>query len=166
MKKLAAEFKEFLLKQNALALAVGVIIGGALGKIVSGLRLLGAGRWPLALLRWARRVREQRLEGSGPRRVGERRPPRQRDELVLAAHPRRALGRLDALVGPVGPQPPGLDVVGEHGPEDLVEHALLEQGMLDGKGDVDAADEVARHPVARGEVDLLLAAGVEVPDAR
>src|SRR5260370_36495414 len=37
MKKLAAEFKEFLLKQNALALAVGVIIGGALGKIVSGL---------------------------------------------------------------------------------------------------------------------------------
>ncbi len=37
MKQLAAEFKEFLLKQNALALAVGVIIGGALGKIVSGL---------------------------------------------------------------------------------------------------------------------------------
>jgi large conductance mechanosensitive channel len=36
MKKLAGEFKEFLLKQNALALAVGVIIGAALGRVVSG----------------------------------------------------------------------------------------------------------------------------------
>lgn len=31
------EFKEFLLKSNALALAVGVIIGGAVGKVVSSL---------------------------------------------------------------------------------------------------------------------------------
>jgi len=31
------EFKEFLLKQNALALAVGVIIGAAVGKVVSGI---------------------------------------------------------------------------------------------------------------------------------
>lgn len=31
------EFKEFLLKQNALALAIGVIIGAAIGKIVSGI---------------------------------------------------------------------------------------------------------------------------------
>jgi large conductance mechanosensitive channel len=31
------EFKEFLLKQNALALAVGVIIGAAIGKVVSGI---------------------------------------------------------------------------------------------------------------------------------
>src|SRR5437763_1025692 len=36
MNKLAGEFKEFLLKQNALALAVGVIIGAALGRVVSG----------------------------------------------------------------------------------------------------------------------------------
>jgi large conductance mechanosensitive channel len=36
MIKLAGEFKEFLLKQNALALAVGVIIGAALGRVVSG----------------------------------------------------------------------------------------------------------------------------------
>lgn len=32
-----AGFKEFLLKTNALALAVGVIIGGAIGKVVSSL---------------------------------------------------------------------------------------------------------------------------------
>lgn len=30
------EFREFLLKQNALALAVGVVIGSAIGKVVSG----------------------------------------------------------------------------------------------------------------------------------
>jgi large conductance mechanosensitive channel len=31
------EFREFLLKQNALALAIGVIIGAAIGKLVSSL---------------------------------------------------------------------------------------------------------------------------------
>lgn len=31
------EFREFLLKQNVVALAIGVIIGGALGKVVSGI---------------------------------------------------------------------------------------------------------------------------------
>jgi large conductance mechanosensitive channel len=31
------EFREFLLKQNALALAVGVVIGAAIGKIVTSL---------------------------------------------------------------------------------------------------------------------------------
>ena len=31
------EFKEFMLKTNALALAVGVIIGGAVGKVVSSI---------------------------------------------------------------------------------------------------------------------------------
>jgi large conductance mechanosensitive channel len=30
------EFREFLLKQNAIALAIGVIIGAAIGKVVSG----------------------------------------------------------------------------------------------------------------------------------
>src|SRR4029077_15251342 len=31
------EFREFLLKQNALALAVGVIIGAAIGKVVTSM---------------------------------------------------------------------------------------------------------------------------------
>jgi large conductance mechanosensitive channel len=34
---LAKEFREFLLKQNALALAVGVVIGAAIGKVVSAI---------------------------------------------------------------------------------------------------------------------------------
>ena len=33
----AKEFRQFLLKQNAFALAVGVIIGAAIGKVVSGI---------------------------------------------------------------------------------------------------------------------------------
>ena len=32
-----SEFKEFLLKQNALALAIGVIVGAALGRVVTSL---------------------------------------------------------------------------------------------------------------------------------
>jgi large conductance mechanosensitive channel len=36
MTKYATEFREFLVKQNALALAVGVIMGAAVGKVVSG----------------------------------------------------------------------------------------------------------------------------------
>ncbi|HET7755180.1 MAG TPA: large conductance mechanosensitive channel protein MscL [Anaeromyxobacteraceae bacterium] len=32
-----AGFREFLLKQNALALAIGVVIGGAMGRVVSGI---------------------------------------------------------------------------------------------------------------------------------
>ena len=49
------EFKQFLLKQNALALAVGVIIGASIGKVVSAIAddvinplvglLLPAGDW-------------------------------------------------------------------------------------------------------------------------
>jgi large conductance mechanosensitive channel len=50
-----SEFKQFLLKQNALALAIGVIIGASIGKIVSAIAddvinpivglLLPAGDW-------------------------------------------------------------------------------------------------------------------------
>src|SRR4029450_4675531 len=35
--KAMKDFKEFLLQTNALALAIGVIIGGAIGKVVSSL---------------------------------------------------------------------------------------------------------------------------------
>jgi large conductance mechanosensitive channel len=53
--KVLSEFKAFLLKQNVLALAIGVVIGAAVGKVVSGLvddlimpivgTLLPAGDW-------------------------------------------------------------------------------------------------------------------------
>ncbi len=58
--KLASEFKSFLLKQNALALAIGVVIGAAVGKVVSGIvddlimpivgSILPAGEWRNAQL--------------------------------------------------------------------------------------------------------------------
>ena len=60
MNKTTKEFREFLLKQNAFALAVGVIIGAAIGRIVSGIvedvlmpvigLLLPAGDWRSAQL--------------------------------------------------------------------------------------------------------------------
>jgi large conductance mechanosensitive channel len=34
---MVSDFKSFLVKQNALAMAVGVVIGGAIGKVVSGI---------------------------------------------------------------------------------------------------------------------------------
>jgi len=37
MKKMAKEFKEFISKGNVIDLAVGVVIGGAFGKIVTSL---------------------------------------------------------------------------------------------------------------------------------
>ncbi len=56
----ANEFREFLLKQNVVALAIGVVIGGALGRVVSGLvedvimplvgLVLPAGEWRTAQL--------------------------------------------------------------------------------------------------------------------
>jgi large conductance mechanosensitive channel len=66
---LLKDFKTFLLKTNALALAVGVIIGGAIGKVVSSLvsdvlmPLLGlalpGGDW-----REAKLVLSKKLDGS------------------------------------------------------------------------------------------------------
>jgi large conductance mechanosensitive channel len=37
MRSTTREFREFLLKQNAFALAIGVVIGAAIGKVVSGI---------------------------------------------------------------------------------------------------------------------------------
>jgi large conductance mechanosensitive channel len=37
VRHMVSEFREFLLKQNALALAVGVVVGGAIGKVVTGI---------------------------------------------------------------------------------------------------------------------------------
>jgi large conductance mechanosensitive channel len=37
LKATTREFREFLLKQNAFALAIGVVIGAAIGKVVSGI---------------------------------------------------------------------------------------------------------------------------------
>jgi large conductance mechanosensitive channel len=36
-RSLAKEFREFVVKQNVVALAAGVVIGGAVGKVVSGI---------------------------------------------------------------------------------------------------------------------------------
>src|SRR5262252_832914 len=69
-RNLWADFKEFLLKQNALALAIGVIIGAAIGKVVSSLAedvlnpliglLLPSGSW-----RDAKIILKQSVDAAG-----------------------------------------------------------------------------------------------------
>jgi len=60
-RSVAKEFREFLLKQNVVALAAGVVIGAAIGKVVSGIvddlimpvvgvMLPGQGEWRHAVL--------------------------------------------------------------------------------------------------------------------
>ena len=60
----------------------------------------------------------------------------------------------------------GLDVVGEHHAQDSVKKPPLELRVFDRKHDLDAAAEVPRHPVGRGQEDLRLVAILEVGDPR
>lgn len=63
------EFKEFLLKQNALALAIGVIIGAGIGKVVSSIadnlinpiigEILPGGDWRDAMIELSRTLDEK-----------------------------------------------------------------------------------------------------------
>ena len=75
-------------------------------------------------------------------------------------------GGSHAFVRSIGAQYARLDVVREHRPENLGEDALLERRRLDREREVYTPDEIARHPVAGGEVDSLRAACMEVPDPR
>src|SRR5207253_177859 len=50
--------------------------------------------------------------------------------------------------------------------ENLLLDALAENGVEDGDGRFDAAEEVARHPVAAGDEHLRRAAILEAEDAR
>src|SRR5690606_32234139 len=73
--------------------------------------------------------------------------------------------RLALHVGAVGLQVPGLAVVGEADLEHRLQ-ALLEERVQHRRDDLDAAVEVARHPVGGAEVVLRRAAVAEHPDAR
>ena len=58
----------------------------------------------------------------------------------------------------------GLHVVAQQGRQDAVDDARLEPGILDREHHLDAAEEVARHPVGAAEEDLGLAGVLEVED--
>jgi hypothetical protein len=66
---------------------------------------------------------------------------------------------------PLGSTPARLDVVVERHAEHFVDHALLELGIEDRRRDLDAAVEVARHPVGGRQVDERVARVLEVVDA-
>ena len=62
-------------------------------------------------------------------------------------------GRI-AGIGAVGAQIPALRLILEIGDHDLVQHLLMHGRIVDRNQGLDAAVEVARHPVRRGDVDL------------
>jgi hypothetical protein len=69
-----------------------------------------------------------------------------------------ALGREDAAVAAVRVQAPGLLVVAQVVGQLLVEHALREHRVEDREAGLDAAQQVALHPVGAGAEGLGLAA--------
>ena len=62
-------------------------------------------------------------------------------------------------------QIPCVNVIGKIHVEAFVDDALAQFRVEDGKRDLDAAEQVASHPVGRREPHVRLAAVLEVPDA-
>src|SRR5687768_5180704 len=71
-------------------------------------------------------------------------------------------GRI-ADIRAVGAQIPALRLVLEIGAHDLVLHLLMDGRIVDRHHGLDAAVEIARHPVRRRDVDLRLRRGQTVP---
>jgi large conductance mechanosensitive channel len=67
---LAKEFREFLLKQNVIALAAGVVIGAAIGKVVSGIVELVVMPVVGLMLPGQNEWRQARLEIGGGNAIG------------------------------------------------------------------------------------------------
>jgi len=72
MKATTKEFREFLLKQNAFALAIGVVIGAAIGKVVSG--IVEDVLMPVIAWRCRGRVAQRAAHALRPERHQVRRP--------------------------------------------------------------------------------------------
>src|SRR5829696_588021 len=83
---------------------------------------------------------------------------------LVGRDPALAFGRLAAVPAAVLGQLPGLDVVGQHDVQDLLEPAG-QVGVGDRGDDLDPQVEVAGHEVGRADVVLAAAAVGEVPDA-
>ena len=77
---------------------------------------------------------------------------------------RRVAGRPLAPAA-VGPQLPGADV-GRQRALERVEQVLAQRGVLDGRDELDAGVEVARHEIGRADEHARLRAALERVDAR
>ena len=73
-------------------------------------------------------------------------------------------GRRDPAISAVGLEYAGLDVIHHDDAEHALDDPVLEPGVLDREHDLDAAAEVARHPVGRREEDLGRVAVLEIRD--
>src|ERR1051326_3077452 len=90
--------------------------------------------------------------------------PRDGDERLLTAH-RRAV-HLAPVILAARIEYPGFHVVGERYRQDLLFDAAHERLGANGKRHFNAADQIARHPVAAGNVDLRRTSVLETENAR
>src|ERR1700687_567199 len=70
-----------------------------------------------------------------------------------------------AQVAPVLLQKSGFRIVGKVCSQNLVHHAIAQQRVLKREQDFHALVQVARHPISAAQVDLRLAAVLEVKDS-
>src|SRR5688572_6422478 len=96
--------------------------------------------------------------------TSERHGEREQQFLLRGAAPGAA--RLEQLVAAVGAHLPGVAVVLQVGQQALADHAALERRVEHGEAQLDAAEEIAVHPVGAGEVHVLGAAVLEEEHAR
>src|SRR6185312_1833413 len=102
---------------------------------------------------------------SGSARRGEHRARRvPGEQLRLRTHTAVARGR-GADIHAIGLQNPRLSVVSQTDIQ-VAQDALAVSLPLDGEGDLDAAKEIALHPVGARAIHLRIAAVLEVEDTR
>src|SRR5262249_15233173 len=100
------------------------------------------------------------------RRSGRRRGGGERGEQLLLRRARKPAARAPQVIVAVGVHLPGLAVVGQIRPQALLDQALLDLAVEHGHAQLDAAEEIALHPVGAGEIDVLGAVVQEVEDPR
>src|SRR5205823_7551599 len=93
-------------------------------------------------------------EGRDPRRARLAGRGERKEQLLLRRAP-AAAARLEELVAAVGLHLPSLAVVVQVGLQAFADHAALERRVEDREAQLDAAEEIAVHPIGTSEVDIL-----------
>jgi len=112
----------------------------------------------------ARAPRSKRKGARPLRRQGSNRSVRAH-ELALSVDSLLAFGCNDPLISPVRKKQSGLYVVSQAHVENFFFQALFEPRIFNGGDQLDAPVEVALHPVGASDVDVSVAAVLEVVDA-
>src|SRR5204862_3705462 len=109
---------------------------------------------------WRQRTRSISLSRIGFRLLGHA-----LQELRLRRRRLGARSRLGARVACIRVEIPGVAIVAEIGLQPFVDDPGLERGIEHGKGDLDAPEEIATHPVGAGKIDVFRPVVIEEPYA-